>query len=224
MSAEHIALANTDYVKLRLGVLNGRGEQKGVDSLIVTDLIELARNKSICDAILLSGDEDVRIGVQIAQNFGVCVHLIGIHPARGSQSNLLRQESDTTTEWDKDVLARFMTVSAPAERTPRSPTPPSAAPAAAVVTGSGSVERTTSQDWSKIEAVIDEIVMGLDTSDLTELEAYWKTGAQGVPSDVDRPLLAKSRDAVGRVLSPEERRKARHLFASRAKDLIEKAS
>ena len=46
------------------------GRQKGVDSLIVTDLIELARNHAISDAVLLAGDEELRIGVQIAQSLG----------------------------------------------------------------------------------------------------------------------------------------------------------
>lgn len=43
-------IAHLDNVKLRLGLLNSAGEQKGVDSLIVTDLIELARLGAICDA------------------------------------------------------------------------------------------------------------------------------------------------------------------------------
>ena len=77
-SNEQRSLANTDNVKLRLGVVNPYGWQKGVDSLIITDLVELARSHAISDAVLLSGDEDVRIGVQIAQSFGVRVHLIGI--------------------------------------------------------------------------------------------------------------------------------------------------
>ena len=55
-------LAHLDNVKLRLGFVNSFGEQKGVDSLIVTDLIELVRNHAISDAVLLSGDEDIRIG------------------------------------------------------------------------------------------------------------------------------------------------------------------
>ncbi len=93
-------LAYMDDVKLRLGVVRD-GRQKGVDSLIVTDLIELARNHAISDAVLLAGDEDLRIGVQIAQSFGVRVHLIGIEPSRGNQSLLLMQEADTTTEWSK---------------------------------------------------------------------------------------------------------------------------
>ena len=56
-----------DNVKLRLGQLNSAGQQKGVDSLIVTDLMELARNKAISDAVVVTGDEDIRIAVQIAQ-------------------------------------------------------------------------------------------------------------------------------------------------------------
>ncbi|RWD13985.1 MAG: NYN domain-containing protein [Mesorhizobium sp.] len=66
-TTDQAAVAGLDDVKLRLGFINSHGQQKGVDSLIVTDMIELARLKSIGDAILLSGDEDVRVGVQIAQ-------------------------------------------------------------------------------------------------------------------------------------------------------------
>jgi hypothetical protein len=40
---EQEKLAHLDNVKLRLGFINSVGQQKGVDSLIVTDLIELAR-------------------------------------------------------------------------------------------------------------------------------------------------------------------------------------
>ena len=87
------------------------GKQKGVDSLVVTDLIDLARNHSIADAVLLSGDEDTRIGVQIAQSFGVRVHLVGVVPCRGNQSQLLRQESDTTTELSKADVETFLTLS-----------------------------------------------------------------------------------------------------------------
>lgn len=127
LSLEQKNLANTDDVKLRLGVVNPAGRQKGVDSLIVTDFVELARNRAITDAVLLSGDEDLRIGVQIAQSFGVRVHLIGIEPSSGSQSISLLQEADTTTEWSKADVCTFMTlkpgfenrVHAPADSGPR---------------------------------------------------------------------------------------------------------
>ena len=77
LNESQMKLAMTDDVKLRLGRLHEDGQQKGVDSLIVTDLIELARNRSITDALLISGDEDVRVGVEIAQTHGVRVHLSG---------------------------------------------------------------------------------------------------------------------------------------------------
>jgi hypothetical protein len=51
------ALAN---VKLRLGRLNARGEQKGVDALIYRDLMTLGRERAIADAFLLSGDDGSR--------------------------------------------------------------------------------------------------------------------------------------------------------------------
>ena len=89
-----------DNVKLRLGQLNSAGQQKGVNSLIVTDLMELARNKAISDAVVVTGDEDIRIGVQIAQSHGVRVHLLGIGGAtnKGSQSLTLQTAEADTVE------------------------------------------------------------------------------------------------------------------------------
>ena len=110
LSADQRTLANMDDVKLRLGVINFAGQQKGVDSLIVTDLIELARNHAISDAVLLSGDEDTRIGVQIAQRFGVRVHLLGIASSRGNQSRQLAQESDTASEWSAADIGELLTL------------------------------------------------------------------------------------------------------------------
>lgn len=197
LTAQHIGLANTDRVKLRLGAMNGQGQQKGVDSLIVTDMIELARNKSICDAVLLSGDEDVRIGVQLAQTYGVAVHLIGIHPARGSQSAALRQEADTNTEWDKDTVGRFLTVSAPvAAATVQAPTEPQVA---------NDLDAT-------IAAVISEMVGTFDSDALSSFEEFWASGMTGLPSEVDRPFLGKLRDGAGRLLEKPELRRARQAF------------
>ena len=66
-SIEQDVIGQSENAKLRLGLVYSRGQQKGVDSLIVTDLIELARNRAIADALILSGDEDITIGVQVAQ-------------------------------------------------------------------------------------------------------------------------------------------------------------
>lgn len=110
MNPQQESIAGRADVKLRLGFVNSQGEQKGVDSLIVTDLIDLARNQAMSDALVMSGDEDVRVGVQVAQAYGVRVHLLGITPSRGSQSKQLLQEADTTAEWDRATIESFLRV------------------------------------------------------------------------------------------------------------------
>ena len=103
-TSQHITLAGQEDVKVRLGFVNSRGQQKGVDSLIVTDMITLARNRAMAECVLLSGDEDLRVGVQQAQEYGVRVHLLGIKPARGNQSMFLLQEADATHQWEASDL------------------------------------------------------------------------------------------------------------------------
>ncbi len=91
LSTDQQLLAASDNVKLRLGIVNTFGEQKGVDAKIVTDLADLARNRAISEAVLLGGDEDLRIGMELAQQYGVRVHLLTI---QGSTcSTPLRQEA-----------------------------------------------------------------------------------------------------------------------------------
>jgi uncharacterized LabA/DUF88 family protein len=74
-------IAALPNVKLRLGRLNSRMEQKGVDALIYRDLMTLARERAVSDALLVSGDEDLREGVRSAQDMGVRVTLVGIDPS-----------------------------------------------------------------------------------------------------------------------------------------------
>ena len=107
-TSQHNALADQANMKVRLGFVNTAGQQKGVDSLVVTDMITLARNRAMAECVLLSGDEDIRVGVQQAQEHGVRVHLLGIRPARGSQSLFLRREADSSHEWNADDLRVFL--------------------------------------------------------------------------------------------------------------------
>jgi uncharacterized LabA/DUF88 family protein len=95
-------IAQMPWVKLRLGNLNARGQQKGVDAQIRADMEALARHRAITDAILVAGDEDMVPAVEAAQAFGVRVHLWGIEPPYGTnQAERLVWESDTV-----DVLER----------------------------------------------------------------------------------------------------------------------
>ena len=90
---DHLAIAHLPEVKLRLGRLSG-GSQKGVDSLIVRDLMTLARERAIATAYLLSGDEDLRVAVVAAQDMGVRVGLLGIPVGRQNQAPTLVREAD----------------------------------------------------------------------------------------------------------------------------------
>lgn len=72
------ALVGIDDVQFRAGTINGKGQQKGVDSLIVTDLIELTSHHAICDAVLVTGDSDLAVGIEIAQKRGVRIAVLGV--------------------------------------------------------------------------------------------------------------------------------------------------
>ncbi|EQD27255.1 protein containing DUF88, partial [mine drainage metagenome] len=103
-SIDQSALALQPGVKLRLGSLNSAGQQKGVDSLVVTDLIELARNRAITDAVVVSGDEDLRIAFQIAQSYGVRVHLLAVGDYQHNVSPALQMEADSVGVLDATWL------------------------------------------------------------------------------------------------------------------------
>jgi uncharacterized LabA/DUF88 family protein len=96
LSAWHLALGDERNLKLRLGHLRGAPpRQKGVDTLLVRDLIVLAQERSISDAVLIAGDEDMREAVVYAQERGVRVHLVAASCSPASWT--LRQEADTVT-------------------------------------------------------------------------------------------------------------------------------
>ncbi len=93
-SEEHLSVARLPGVKLRLGRLV-RGRQKGVDSLIVRDLMRLSQNHAISTAYLLGGDEDLRQGMVEAQDMGVRVVLVGIEPfGQQNQASTLVRDAD----------------------------------------------------------------------------------------------------------------------------------
>ena len=104
-SEDHLDVARLAGVKLRLGRLV-RGRQKGVDSLIVRDLMRLSQNHAISTAYLLGGDEDLRQGMVEAQDMGVRVVLVGIEPfAQQNQAGTLIREADDVMELGRKDLA-----------------------------------------------------------------------------------------------------------------------
>ena len=65
-------LAECADAKLRLGFVRkgeqNRSQQKGVDSLLVTDMITLARNRAVATCVLIGGDADLLVGFSKPRN------------------------------------------------------------------------------------------------------------------------------------------------------------
>jgi uncharacterized LabA/DUF88 family protein len=103
-------IAQMPWVKLRLGNLNARGQQKGVDAQIRADMEALARHRAITDSILVAGDEDMVPAVEAAQAYGVRVHLWGVEPPYGTnQAERLVWESDTVEVLERSFMEPFFT-------------------------------------------------------------------------------------------------------------------
>jgi uncharacterized LabA/DUF88 family protein len=94
-TTDHRRIGDLHYVKVRLGRLNRKGLQKGVDGLIYRDLTTLARAGAVQRAYLFTGDEDIRESVAAAQDLGVQVVLMAFKPtARTGRSAELAREAD----------------------------------------------------------------------------------------------------------------------------------
>lgn len=198
---QHNTLADQPNVKVRLGVVNSMGEQKGVDSLIVTDMITLARNRAMAACVLLSGDEDIRVGVQQAQEFGVRVHLLGIRPVRGSQSLFLLREADSSHEWSEGDLNSFLQCEPP-------PSTPSPSMLRAVADGPTRLGRSVEDQLLPIARQLAEEIPPAEVP--TTVDEIHATNQR--PRHVDARLLAMSRNAIGRDLAADEKRTARAML------------
>jgi uncharacterized LabA/DUF88 family protein len=218
MTVEQTTLAEAPDVKVRLGYINGAGQQKGVDSLIVTDLIELARNQAIADAYLVSGDGDLRVAVQIAQSFGVRVHLITLEPSNSSLNPQLRQEADTRQEIPKSEVTKFLRL----EQAQPVVLPTAASAGAAFtqpISASGSqayspdIVAESRHSSLTVEDSVKQAIRAV-FSVVTPEEIRKIKGIQAgkvIPPEYDRKILGTSRTLLGRELTNPERAAMRKL-------------
>ena len=202
---QHITLADQADVKVRLGFVNPRGEQKGVDSLVVTDMLTLARNGAMAECVLLSGDEDLRVGVQQAQEFGVRVHLLGIRPARGSQSTFLLQEADSTHEWTAEELGAFL------DCRPAIVVSPAQAAGGPGTPVSDGTSPDTLPSGARLRAVAQQIAGEVVQAEIPSLAQQIRLTGQR-PPQIDGRLLALSRVALGHDLNTSEKAEVRAAF------------
>ena len=144
--------------------------------------------------MLLSGDEDIRVGVQQAQEYGVRVHLLGIAPSRGNQSTFLLQEADTTSEWDAADLDSFM-VCHPGTTDPVSATPPWTDSDEGTVLVKVARQAASDVPPAEVEALVQEI-----------------RSTNQRPKQIDARLLATSRGALGCDLDSAQKRRVRDAY------------
>ncbi|MBP2704717.1 NYN domain-containing protein [Microbispora sp. RL4-1S] len=117
-------IAQLPWVKVRLGNLNARGQQKGVDAQIRSDLEALARHHAVHDTVLIAGDEDMVPAVEAAQAYGVRIHLWGVEPPFGTnQAERLVWESDTVEILSADFLRPFFAKAPVPVPVPPAPSP-----------------------------------------------------------------------------------------------------
>ena len=202
----HRKLAYQSNVKLRLGMVSLTGEQKGVDSLLIMDMANLAQNRAMSDAVVLTGDEDIRVGVVLAQQYGVRVHLIGIADPDGerNQSSMLQQEADTTGLIALEELQKFATVN---DRSG--------------MDGEDDEYGDDPATVALVQQLLDEaahlLISTLGPDELIQARMALGTGAQAVPPMLDRQLLMAGRQRMQRDLMPHEKRQLRARFVAQLK-------
>ncbi|MFF5210058.1 NYN domain-containing protein [Streptosporangium sp. NPDC000396] len=115
---EHDALADIPGLKLRLSRIRP-GRREGVDAQVHRDLMTLARNNAVCDAVVVSGDEDLAQVVCDAQDLGIRVTVVHI-AADGSWavSRSLRQECDDLIEIGGSHLRSYVSLVSGAGESP----------------------------------------------------------------------------------------------------------
>lgn len=182
-TASHLEVAALSFVKLRLGRINSAGEQKGVDTLIVRDLMVLSQERSISRAMVLSGDEDLREGIEYAQDRGVRVAVVGIEAnGRTNQSVELVREADQSL-----LLPQTITSASISQRTVTTPTAPPA------VTSVGEADDQTHAGY--VEVAIQFATDWLSRANSEEVAAL-NANSPRIPPALDASLLRHTCEAL----------------------------
>lgn len=197
-TSEHLSIDQLDDFKLRLGTRNSVGSQKGVDGLIIADLISLTQQKAITHALLVTGDSDIAPGVIAAQGMGLRVHLMSIG-ATAATSPYLAAEADYKHYWAASEVSKFASLASIAPVTSASPT----------ITAANTAAQPAPINLLTIAQLAHaEIQNGSHASSLSTLCST--TGF--LPQDIDSALLFSARTQLGRALNSQEKKDLRAKF------------
>lgn len=213
-TAEHRAIDALDDFKLRLGTRNGVGQQKGVDGLIIADLISLTQQKAITHAMLMSGDADTAPGVVAAQSMGLRVHLLSLGAAAAT-SPYLAAEVDLKRSWGLAEVSAFATqTAAPVATTSALGVLPAAAPAnpSGAAAAGAAAPAVPPPAPASMAAIASAAHAQISSSPLAAALAAIPAGTFSLPRDIDKELLTVGRAHIGRSLTDPEKRDLRREF------------
>ena len=204
---DHLAIARLPYLKLRLGRVNSNNQQKGVDALIYRDLMTLSSERSIAQAYLLSGDDDLREGVLFAQDRGVRVVLLGISGKRGrsSLSRELQYEADEVLMLEDSLISEHL------KCVPQSRSIPKARP----------ISSDRNIDVGKMIEAADELAQLWWAAAIPQERTILVAGYPHIPKSVDTNLMKTCAKSLGsRLWEDQEIKKIiRHAFWQTIKKL-----
>ena len=195
---EHTAIDQLDDFKLRLGTRNGVGQQKGVDGLIIADLISLTQQKAITHALLVSGDSDITPGVIAAQSMGLRVHLLSLG-ASAATSPYLAAEVDYKRSWGSAEAIKFASSTAMAV---------AAQASIGQISIAVSLTQAIATPNSIAQIAFNQVKLGPNSLLFSGL----KQGVFNLPREIDGELLAVGRAQLGRALTIAEKLDLRKEF------------
>lgn len=182
---QHKNICCLDDIKMRYGTRNSVGQQKGVDGLLMADLIALAQNKAISSAIIISGDADLVPGISAAQMLGVRIHRLEISGQEASSPTLC-EEVDKNSEWPRNDIESF----------------------AGKINKNSLIiqeEDQNNQPLVSLDEIADKFVSSLNDNEKDEIVAK-----VSIPPEKDKQLLFQAKVALKRFLRPEEKKELRY--------------
>jgi uncharacterized LabA/DUF88 family protein len=219
-TSEHRAIDKLDDFKLRLGTRNGVGAQKGVDGLIIADLISLTQQRAITHALLITGDSDITPGVVAAQGMGLRAHLLSLGSSVAT-SPYLAAEVDLKRAWGAGEVAQFATaVNAAVQIVKPAPSkvpipsaaasmPVSTLPAVKAPAPAAAIAITKAMFEAFAKTAKEQIIAGSRAGQLPPLPA---ADIKMLPREMDIFLLTIARKSIGRSLEEAEKRALRDEF------------
>lgn len=231
LSAEHEALSLLPDVQFRAGTISKSGLQKGVDSKIMADLIELSTNQAITDAVLLTGDGDLVIGVDLAQRRGVRVAILGLEDLAQdishNQSFEIVCAADRVRRLARADIAPFLSYHPSTARgadlispTPAAPAKKAAAKKAATKKVAPAAKKSKAQALPPATAMTDKphldelpvIVQKIIAAANPPFDKATVPSSGTLSQAIDSRLLKAATEILGRKPMPSERTALRRLF------------